>query len=212
MPDAIRGTKIPGGYFAENRHLYRNEEGRIVPSTTQVFAIHGMNDFSMVDPEDLEWKSGYGEAVHSAVQLALAGDLDWDTVDEEIRPAVQGILDWLRGLDFQMKEAESRRIANVAGMEYGMSCDLVGSLWHSGKRRTAIIDLKTGSKVSPTWDWQIGGYVAGYCDPLALGLILQVGFNGTVRPKFVDVIRAKRDFLVLLAAAILKLNYGYAEL
>ena len=39
------GVEIPGGYFDEKRHIYRNAKGTIVPSTTQVFSILGCNDF-----------------------------------------------------------------------------------------------------------------------------------------------------------------------
>src|ERR1019366_315802 len=107
MPDY--GIEIPGGHFDEKRHIYRNTKGTIVPSTTQVFSILGCNDFEGVPPDVLEWKRIYGTAVHRAIEFLVAGDLDWDSLDEVIIPAVTGLEQKLKALQFKYEAAEEMR-------------------------------------------------------------------------------------------------------
>lgn len=210
------GEKIEGGYFlGGDHHIYRNERGTIVPSCTKVFEILGLSDFSMVNAADLEWKRNYGDAVHSAVEYMVTGDLDWDTLDPEIEAPVTGIKERLDAMKFEVEATEERRIANICGMECGMTLDLRGTIEHQGKRRHAIIDEKTGSKFSKTWEWQTAAYTIPQPRvPLGwMGIVIQVNPDGKITPHYVkDIEAAKREFQVLLAAAILKINNGYAKL
>ena len=64
------GEKIEGGWYDDTRHLYRNDKGIVVPSTTGVFDILGCNDFSMINPDVMEWKRVYGGAVHKASRVS----------------------------------------------------------------------------------------------------------------------------------------------
>lgn len=203
------GIEIPGGFFREDTHHYRDESGLIVPSSTQVLDILGMTDFSRVDPDDLEWKRGFGNAVHRGIELNVFGKLDWDTVDEAIIPAVVGVDQFLGELQYQPESAEELRIVTVNGMKYGMRLDHKGSIIYHGVRRKIIVDVKTGSKASAAWAWQGGGYVPS---PSWLLLIAQVGRDGRVRPHWVDAVRAQREFIILLASAHLKLNAGLAKI
>ena len=125
------GTKIDGGWFDEQTHCYRNQEGVIVPSVTQVFDILGLTDFSRVKPETLEWKRVYGTAVHSAIEFLMDGDLDWDKVDDAIFEAVVSIEQRFKDMKFVSHGAEIRRIVTVYGMQYGMTLDHKGKvLYH----------------------------------------------------------------------------------
>ena len=209
------GEKIEGGWFREENHIYRNEDGTIVTSPTKVFDILGFSDFSNIDPATVLWKREYGNAVHAATQYMVADDLDWASVDEAIIAPVRGIEARLAEMKFQCEGAEEQRVVNLCGMFYGMKLDLRGTVEHKGVRRKAVIDLKTGSKVEKYWDWQLGAYIHPQPRVLHgwLGIILQVDPKGDVTPHYVpDVEAAKREFQVLLAAAILKLNNGYARL
>ena len=214
MANADWGSEIPGGYFDEKRHLYRNEKGTIVPSTTQVFSILGCNDFDGVPPDVLEWKRVYGTAVHRAIEYLVAGDLDWDSLDEVIIPAVSGLEQKLKALQFKYEAAEEMRVHNLFGMQYGLTVDLKGTIVHQGKTRNAVIDLKSGVKFSPTWRWQIGGYTTaqGKIDGGWMGVVLQFDKEGIVNPHYIDLIPAQREFQILLSGAILKLNAGLAKL
>jgi hypothetical protein len=214
MANGDWGVEIPGGYFDEKRHIYRNTKGTIVPSTTQVFSILGCNDFDGVPADVLEWKRNYGTAVHRAIEFLVSGDLDWDSLDEAIIPSVTGIEMKLKELQFKYEAAEEMKIHNLYGMEYGLTVDLRGSIVHQGKTRNAVIDLKSGVRFSPTWRWQIGGYTVAQDKANGgwLGVILQFDKEGIVTRHYIDLIPAKREFQILLSGAILKLNAGLAKL
>lgn len=209
------GVQIDGGWFHEGRHRYRCLEGHIRPSATQVFEILGCSDFSGIKPSVLEWKRNYGQAVHLAGQLLAQGDLNWESVDDVIIPAVTGIEGWLQKYEFVCEGAEETKIRTLCGMQYGTRLDLRGTLKFHGKRRHAIVDYKTGSKKSKTWDWQLGSY---YVDQPKveggwIGVVVQVDMEGIVEPYWVlDLEKEKREFQVLLGGANLKLNNGMAKL
>jgi hypothetical protein len=209
------GEKIEGGFFDEAKHLYRDERGAVVPSATGVFDILGCSDFSMVDPEDLEWKRGYGSAVHKAIEYLVVGKLDWDTCPDEIIPAVVTIEQWLRQIGYEPVASEEKKIISFGGMLVGGTLDHRGSLLYKGVRRPAILDLKTGTKYSKTWDWQIGCYSGGAPKVSGAGYVgaaVQVKKNGKIDPHWVDGLKAQREFQILLAAAYLKLNAGLAKI
>lgn len=207
------GVEIPGGYFDEKKHLYRNSKGTIVPSTTQVFSILSCNDFDGVPVDVLEWKRNYGIAVHRAIEFLVAGDLDWDSLDETIIPAVTGLEQKLKALQFKYEAAEEMKIHSLYGMEYGLTVDLRGTIVHQGKMRNAVIDLKSGVKFSPTWRWQLGGYTTAQekVNGGWMGVVLQFDKEGIVTPHYIDLIPAQREFQILLSGAILKLNAGLAK-
>jgi hypothetical protein len=208
------GTKILGGYFDEVKHLYRNERGVIIPSTTQVFDILGCTDFSGIPLEILEWKRNYGLAVHKAFEFLVVNDLDWETLDEAIIPAVTGIEAFLKKIEYFSEVAEERRIHTLFGMEFGLTVDGRGSMVHQGIRRHVIVDLKSGAKASPTWKWQLGGYTVAQdkVDGGWMGLVIQFNKEGNIVPHYVDLLKAKREFQILLSAAILKLNSGLGKI
>lgn len=206
------GLEIPGGFFDESKHLYRNPKGTIVPSTTQVFSILGMSEFDSVPKDVLEWKRNYGLAVHKAIELLMLDDLDWDSVDDAIIPAVTGLEMFLKKMEFVCDGAEVKMVHTLFGMEYGLTVDLKGTVLYHSKRRNAVIDLKSGVKCSPTWKWQLGGYVGAQAPGGWLGIVAQFDKEGEVVPHYVEVQSAQREFQVLLAAAILKLNNGLAKL
>jgi hypothetical protein len=212
--EELWGERVPGGFFEEVKHIYRDERGAIVPSNTQVLDILGMSDFSMVKPAELEWKRHYGGAVHKATEYLVQEQLDWDSIDEVILPAVVGIEQRLKAVQFEFVATEERSVATINGMRCGMTLDLRGTMLYKGVRRSCILDVKTGSKFSPTWTWQVGGYSGGApkVKDGYVGLILQVDMLGGVIPHFADMVKALREFTILLAAANLKVNAGLAKI
>lgn len=213
MPDW--GEKIPGGWFKEDGHIYRNEDGLIVLSPTKTFDVLGFSDFSKVNPEVVQWKRTYGNAVHAATQYMVADDLDWGSVDEAIYAPVKGIETRLKEMKFECEGSEEQCVVNLGGMYYGMKLDLRGTVEHHGRRRKAVIDLKTGSTFEKYWEWQEAAYIAAQPRVVSgwLGIILQVDPAGDVTPHYVkDVPAAIREWQTLLASAIVKLNYGYASI
>jgi hypothetical protein len=209
------GIEIPGGWFDQERHLYRDEQGFPVTSTTGVFDALGMVDFSGIDPERVKWKQGYGLATHRASEFVVYDSLDWDSCDPVIVPAVTGIEQYLKAIQYEPEAVEEKKIVTVNGMKYGMTLDHRGTCMYHGTRRSIVIDLKTCSKSSPTWNWQGGAYVKGSGKAKAgswLCLILQVNLVGKTTPHWIEPIRAAREFEILLAAANLKINAGLAKI
>lgn len=208
------GIEIPGGFFDEEKHLYRNAKGAIVPSTTQVFTILGMTGLEDVPTDLLEWKRDYGVAVHKAMEYLVQGDLDWDSLDEQIIPAVTGIEQFLKKIEYEPASTEERRIHSLFGMEYGLTTDGTGTMMYRGERRHVILDLKTAVKESPTWRWQLGAYGMAQekVDKGWIGMNIQVKKDGSTKPFYHDLYVAGREFQTLLAASILKLNAGLAKL
>lgn len=208
------GQQIDGGWFDEERHLYRNEAGTIVPSTTQVFSILGCDDFSAINPDVLEWKRTYGTALHKCLELLVFDDLDWDTVDEKLIDPLVGIETFLKNHEYVGESAEQRKVHCLYGMYYGLTVDGIGEMTYQGKRRKVVFDLKTGTKFSPTWKWQIGSYTSAQekAKDGWIGLVGQVTTEGRVIPHYVDLLSAQREFQYLLAAANLKINNGLAKI
>ena len=115
-------------------------------------------------------------------------------------------------MKFEPEATEEAQVVTYCGMQYGMTLDLRGTIDHQGQRRPVVLDLKTGSKKEKYWEWQVGGYLIPQPKGAWVGAILQVSPDGKVVPHYVDVEAAKRAFHCLLAAAILKVNHGYAKI
>lgn len=209
------GTKIEGGWFQEEGHVYRCDNGIERPSSTQVFGILGMVDFGNVKEDVLEFKRQYGTAIHVGMEHLANGELDWDTVDPRIIDPLTGIETFFKRNEFEVEACEEVRIVTHCGMLYGMRLDLRGTIMYQGQRRHVIADLKTGVKWSKTWDWQLGSYIIPQpkVEKGWLGVIFQVHPDGRVIPHYVqDVQKAQREFQVLLASAIIKVNEGFAKI
>lgn len=208
------GIQVPGGWYDDSKHLYRGEDGTIIPSVTGIFDALGLTDFSGIDPAVVEWKRGFGSAVHKAVEFLVFGKLDWDSCPEEIIPAVVGVESWLKSVEYQPIAAEEKKIIVLNGMKIGGTLDHRGSLIYKGKRRPCILDLKTGSKASPTWKWQVGAYTGGapkLDGDVYVGCALQVNKEGKATPYWVDTLKSKQEFALLLAAANLVANAGLVK-
>lgn len=215
MAAAAWGIEIDGGFFFEPEHRYRCKQGHIRPSATQVFSLLGLTDFSGIAPRVLEWKRTYGSALHKAAQYLAQGDLNWDTLDDPLIPAITGIECWLKVNGVETEEVEETKIRSICGMSFGTQLDLRGTLMYHGQRRHCLIDYKSGSRESPTWRWQLGAYYADQPKVAGgwLGVILRVDMDGNVKPFWcLDLDRARSEFQVLLAAAIIGINSGIYKL
>jgi hypothetical protein len=73
--------------FDEASHAYTLGERRLV-SVTQALGIAGVADFS--SPWFTEAVKARGTFLHEAIALDVEGDLDDDTLDEELRGGVEG--------------------------------------------------------------------------------------------------------------------------
>lgn len=212
MPDW--GIEIPGGWFDPDKHVYRDERGSVVPSVTQVFDLLHISDFSSVDADTLEWKRQFGTSVHKAVELLVQNDLDWDSCDDRAIPAIVGIEQKFKEIQFKSEAVEDSRIYSLFGMKYGGSCDHRGTCLYQGQERHCVIDLKTSCKEEVYWKWQVSAYTVGLPknDKPWLGMVLKVDKNGETKPYYYDVYAGLREFQALLAAAIIGINSGSYKL
>lgn len=202
------GVEIPGGWYNDATHCYRNEQGIEVPSVTQIFDLLHLTDLSAIPQATLEWKREFGNSVHRSVQLLVEGDLDWDSCDERAIPAIVGIEQRLKQMQFVSHAREENRVYTLCGMRYGGTLDHRGICIYQGKERHCVIDLKTADRESPTWKWQVSAYSVGL-DKVPggwLGIVLKVGRDGDVTPYYYDVFSGIREFQCLLAACILGIN------
>lgn len=67
--------------FAAETHEYR-VNGRLVPSVTQILEAVGLIDYSHIPWPTRQMALERGRAVHEAIALDLAGDLDEESADE----------------------------------------------------------------------------------------------------------------------------------
>lgn len=144
--------------FNEERHEYR-ENGIIRPSVNQILKAEGYINDRWFTKE----ACARGTAVHTAVQLLEAGQLDWSTVDETVMPRVMAYESFRRETDFEPLFVEA--MGSHPHYLYAGRPDLVGIL----NGFLVVPDIKTGARQ----DWmalQLAGYVEllphlqGYAD------------------------------------------------
>lgn len=106
--------------YSDEEHRYAIMPGsRRVPSVTQVLEHVGMSpDFSFLDGYYLE----RGRAIHSALALELQGRLDWDSLDDRVRPFVERGCNWLDAIDAKPLVVEFRWVHRT--LEYGGTLDV----------------------------------------------------------------------------------------
>lgn len=129
--------------FDEATHTY-TLAGRVIPSVTQV--LKQVVDFSMVPPDILERKCAIGSALHMAIALDHADDLDYDSLDASVLPYFEAwrkfVADMGRGL---VVHAAEMPIAS-ATYQYGVTPDI----WGSVNGRRAVIELKSTAAIHPS--------------------------------------------------------------
>ena len=120
----------------EATHAYRLG-AVILPSVTQVIGTV-LQDWSAYPQEVLARKRELGTLVHEATSLDSAGELDEDSVDEEVRPYLEA---WRRF----MREAQPRIVTTECIVHhpiYRYAGTLDNEIILNGKR--GILDKKTG--------------------------------------------------------------------
>lgn len=150
--------------FNEERHEYR-VAGEIVPSVTQILADLSM--MKRLDPERLADAANRGRLVHRAVHLYNMGDLDEDSLHQNLEPYVRG---WKRFCDDHKYEPlVNETILFSERWNYAGTNDTYGTLKRGRKRMQALVDVKSGVE-----DPVHGPQLAGYIEPLKeLGLVLK---------------------------------------
>lgn len=184
--------------FDADKHEYK-WDGVVVPSVTQI--LRPLADFSAIPPDVLETARQRGVAVHAAVALEIAEDLDWHSLDEAIVGYVEAWCAFrdnmhLHGADFGHIETP------VYCLAYGYAGTPDLTAFIDGE--WAVIDIKTAANVRPEWALQTAAYRAalnGKTKTLERMVknrySLRLAADGSYR---LDQHKDKSDFAVFLAA------------
>lgn len=146
-------TKIQGGWFSDDPHLYTDEQGKFVPSLTQVLKLQGLSDYFGVDEAVMENAARRGTEVHSlAAMYNKYGDLDPSWITKETQPYFSAYMDFLEHSGFQPDSAwtELPMIATIHGFKLGVTADAHGKMG----RANVVLELKTTSARQPSWSIQ----------------------------------------------------------
>ena len=128
--------------FDADEHQYSGG-GRVYPSVTQILDAAGFGEWKRaIDPDVLERARQRGTAVHAACEYINEGDLDWDSLDPEIRPYVEAYAEWKEQTAFRIDFVEPRMIHRKLG--FAGTADIIGTINGS----IAIPDLSPASSAS----------------------------------------------------------------
>lgn len=125
-------------------------DGQPVPSVTRI--LQQVVDYSGIPQEVLERKRQIGDAVHRAIALDLAHDLDEESVVEPWAPYFRAWHRFLVENGFETTLFEHR----VYHRKYGYAGTL--DLWGRVKGQYVLLDIKTGSDIHPAAALQTAAY------------------------------------------------------
>lgn len=141
--------------FDEMNHLYW-EDGKFVPSCTQVLKLAGLVDFSMVKPEVLKAKSILGTEVHSLTESwDLYGDIDPSWLTEENTGYFSAWKLFLKESGFVAEKQfiEYQTVAELFGFRYGVKIDRFGMM----RGDKCLIEIKNSDTIQDSWQYQLAG-------------------------------------------------------
>src|SRR6266566_2325563 len=123
--------------FDAATHAY-TLNGVNIPSVTRTLDHAGLVSYEMVRQDILEKKSWLGIKVHEACHYYDQNDLNWASLDEDVKPRLDAWASFRADTGFVPQRIEARFVATVNGMTYGLTVDREGVF----KKQEAIIDLK----------------------------------------------------------------------
>lgn len=130
--------------------------GKRLPSVTEIIQDCRLEDYSMVPPDVLEAAREFGSHVHQATHLFDLGELDWATLDPEIKPYVEAWGTFLDDTGAVVIASEQPVVHEKLG--YAGTPDR-GLAWDS---RIVIPDLKATAVVPRTVGIQTSAYAEAY--------------------------------------------------
>jgi len=146
-------TQKPNGRveFDPEKHIYRYN-GQKIPSTTQVLSATGISfDFSKIDPYLLARKRALGLALHACLHFYHQHDLDWESLDPEVRARFSAYELFVKDTGFIATSSEIRLWPLApCGLRYGMQADVTGLI--DGEPH--LPDFKT-AETQPQYSWAI---------------------------------------------------------
>ena len=138
--------------FDEAAHTYR-WEGRLIPGVTSIIKDVLPGVYGDIPLHVLERKARLGTAVHKAIELAVADELDESSLHPDVVPYFRSWLKWWLAQDVVVGACEfEQKFYSEAG--YCGQIDFRGCL---GSGRW-VLDWKTTTKPQPTHCVQLAAY------------------------------------------------------
>lgn len=146
-------TQIQGGSFSTEPHQYLDDQGKFVPSLTQVLKLQGLSDYSGIDPDVLENAARRGTEVHAlAAAYNEFGEVDPGWITEETMPYFEAYMFFLSDTGFKPDPQWTERsmITKIHGMALGVTPDCYGT---KGREKW-LVELKCTASRQPSWSIQ----------------------------------------------------------
>ena len=147
-----------------------------LPSLSKIMRLGGLkSDLSMVPPAVLEKKRVLGNRVHKAIWLYLNDNLDWATLDDDVRQYVLAATRYVEDSGLDLEGALIERPFGSTRLGYACTPDLVLPGGH-------VIEWKTTYKIYPDVQIQLAGQALVVGDP-GVRIVVQLKKDGTYSTK-----------------------------
>lgn len=125
--------------FEPDGHVY-TYQGQHWPSITQILKAEGFIDTTWFD----EWSRDKGSMVHMACHYDITGELDEDSLDDEIRPYLAAFRKFMAESGFTVTHAEAPGVNTTHS--YSGTPDLIGCFPKPGVCRRFALELNNQGK------------------------------------------------------------------
>lgn len=140
---------------ADHRYLL---DGVEIPGVTRILEAAGLSDVSRIPADVLKRASDFGHAVHAVVNFKYKGTLDEASVDDEVKPYVQGWDNFVEDFEYRCKVTEYR-FCNLK-YRFAGTIDQCGTIDKGKYEGDVLLDIKTGMAY-PSHKYQLAGYTVG---------------------------------------------------
>lgn len=184
-------------------HVYKVGDRPITGVTSSISTNFGKRDHWN------EWHRDRGNAVHLAIHYLVNNRLDWDTVDERIKPRIEAFQKFLGQTGFEVVESELQMFSKK--YQFAGTCDLVLT---DGKD-LILADIK--GTIEPVAELQLAAYSLLYEEnfkkKIKKACAIELCDTGYYKLKWVENLkRSQRIFLANLTIANWKnQNYNHKE-
>ena len=125
--------------FEPDGHVY-TYRGQHWPSITQILKAEGFVDTTWFD----EWSRDKGSMVHLAIHYDVTGELDEESLDDEIRPYLSAFRRFMAESGFKVEKSEEPGVNTTH--RYAGTPDLVGCFPKPGAARRFALELTADGK------------------------------------------------------------------
>lgn len=141
--------------YEDDTHIYRNQQGIVRPSVTQILRDAGVFDYGHIDPQILERKRRIGSNIHRWTAVYdRESSLEQSLLAEDEIGYFQGWLRFRKESKFLLGEISQPVLRNIMGVEIGGRPDRVGYLGST----KYVVDIKTCTVRHPGWALQLALY------------------------------------------------------